>query len=60
MIPEITRADVIEARAKRAWRDEQPPMTDAVAERTWAAIDESERTRYRIEASRLPGDRRDG
>lgn len=60
MTPEITRADVIEARAKRAWRNEQPPMTDAVAEWTWSAIDESERTCYRLWASRLPGDRRDG
>lgn len=58
MTAEITRADVIEWRAISAWRQDQPPMSDTVAERTWGAIDESERTAYRIEAARLPSDRR--
>jgi hypothetical protein len=60
MTPEITNADIIERRAQRIWRADQPRMSDTAAERTWGAIDESERTQYRIEAARLPSDRRDG
>jgi hypothetical protein len=55
MTPEITRADVIERRAQWLWRYGQPWMNDTEADLAWAAIDESERTRYRIEAARLPG-----
>jgi len=48
-------ADLIDRRAQRLWRYGQPWMNDTEADLAWAAIDESERTRYRIEASRLPG-----
>jgi hypothetical protein len=58
MTPEITNADLIDRRAQRIWRQDQTPMSDTVADRTWGAIDEAERTRYRIEAARLPSDPR--
>jgi hypothetical protein len=50
--------NLIDRRAQRIWRYDQPSMSDTAAELTWGAIDESERTRYRIKAARLPSDPR--